>query len=198
MEKRIPSILSADISTTCTAICILDATNGKLLKMYHEVLNKTVNKKPKFPTFWSKVNHMESVFDLNHEDIWDVKIIAVEESAKRFPSNMSSAGTIITLSKFNAVLSFILFQKYGVEPTDINVRTARKQLGIKIDYKDKSKSTKQKVLEQVIDMRPEFPWIYREVQGEKKLLKINEDRADAFVIGAAAKKMIYDSKKKKN
>lgn len=189
-QNKIPICYGVDISTTCTATCIIDADTGELIAMHHELMNQVQKKQKVFPTFWSKVAHMKESFDEYHDNNWDVKIIAVEESAKRFPPGMSSADTIITLAKFNGILCYLLYQKYGIEPSYINVRTARKQLGITIDYKDKSKTTKQKVLDCIVKRYPDFPWVYREVKGEKKLVKINEDRADAYVMAAAAKKIL--------
>jgi hypothetical protein len=189
-KNKIKCILGIDISTTCTGTCIIHAETGELIAMHHELMNKVQKKQKVFPTFWSKVDHMKKAFDEYHDDNWDVKILAIEESAKRFPPGMSSADTIITLAKFNGILCYLLYQKYGVEPSYINVRTARKQLGIKIDYKDKGKTTKQKVLDCIVKRHPEFPWVYRETKGEKKLVKINEDRCDAYVMAAAAKKIL--------
>lgn len=180
---RIPAIIGLDISTTCTAVCVLHAESGDLLKMYHVLMNN----KSKYPSFFAKVEAMKLVFTGEDEPIWDVKAVAVEENAKRFAPGLSSADTIITLAKFNGILCYLLYEQYGLEPTYINVNRARKLLGIKIDRKDKSKSNKQKVMEQVIRMNPKYPWVYKTRKGVESLVKINEDRADAWVIAAAAR-----------
>jgi len=160
----------------------LDADTGELLKMHHELMNN----KNKLPDFWSKIEHMRVAFDAFHEPNWNVERIAVEENAKRFTPGFSSADTIITLAKFNGVLCYLMYVKYGLKPFYINVRSARSKLGIKINYKDKSKTTKQKVLDHVTTLHPDYPWVYREVKGKKTLTKINEDRADAWIMAAAA------------
>jgi hypothetical protein len=186
-NEKIPVVFGIDISTQCTGICIINAETGELVHMYHEQMNKVKKKKPVLPTFWSKVDHMKKAFDENHNENWDIQIVAVEESAKRFPPGMSSADTIITLSKFNAILCYILYKKYEIEPSYLNVRTARKNLGIKINYKDKSKTTKQKVLNYIVNKHPDFPWVYRTTKDGTSLVKINEDRADAYVMAEAAR-----------
>jgi hypothetical protein len=178
--NKIPVIYSLDISTTCTAICVLNAETGEHIKTFHSLMNN----QNKFPTFWSKVKYMKKVFDDEHEESWEIRKIAVEESAKRFTPGFSSADTIITLAKFNALICYILLDKYNIEPTYVNVRTARKKLGIIID-KNSKVNKKQQVLEQVVEKYPELPWIYKTTKGISKLVKINEDRCDAFVIGNA-------------
>lgn len=186
LKSQIPVILGLDISTTCTGVAVIHRDTGELVFMDHV----NMASKKKFPNFWAKVNHMRDYFRELHDNHlnWEVKAIAVEENMKKFPSGFSSAGTIMTLAKFNGILSYLSMEEWaGVEPFDINVRSARARLGIKINTKDKSKSTKQKVLDKVMEMNPDFPWVYREVKGEKKLTKINEDRADAWVIAAASR-----------
>lgn len=182
---KIPVIIGLDISTSCTGIAVIRCDTGELVFMSHENMASAV----KFPTFWSKVNHMRKAFVDMNDPSWEIKGVAVEENMKRFAPGFSSADTILTLAKFNGILSYIMMLEYGVEPINVNVRSARSKLGIKIDFKDKSKTTKQKVLDLVVAMHPEFPWIYREVKGVKSMTKINEDRCDAWIIAAAARIM---------
>ncbi len=177
----IPVIIGLDISTTCTGIAVLHRDTGDLVFMHHENMASKV----KYPNFWAKVQHMRKAFVDMHNPEWSVKGVAVEENMKRFTPGLSSADTILTLAKFNGILSYIMLLEYGHEPLNINVRSARAKLGIKVDFKDKSKTTKQKVLDIVEERHPEFPWIYREVKGEQTRTKINEDRCDAYVIAAA-------------
>jgi len=181
-DTKTPVIIGLDISTTCTAVCVLDAKTGAHIKTYHALMNNAT----KFPSFWSKVKNMKDVFDAENDPQWDVKAVAVEESAKRFTPGFSSADTIITLAKFNGILCYILLDKYGLEPTYINVRSARKKLGITIDKTSKTPNKKQ-VMEQVIKNNSTLPWVYKTSKdGVKSLVKINEDRADSFVIAKCA------------
>ena len=183
IKIKIPVILALDISTTCTAVCVLNAVTGEHIITYHSLMNNV----KKFTNFWAKVRNMKNVFNQENNETWEIKKIAVEESAKRFTPGFSSADTIITLSKFNAILCYILLEKYSIEPTYINVRSARKKLGIVID-KTSNTNNKQQILNQIVEKYPNLPWIYKEIKGKKKLVKINEDRCDAFIIGLAAYK----------
>jgi len=184
-KSKTPVIIGLDISTTCTGIVVIHAETGDLVLMHHENMASKV----KFPDFWAKVLHMREVFAEIHDPEWDITMVAVEENAKRFTPGFSSADTILTLAKFNGILCYLMLEECLMTPTYINVRSARAKLGIKINYKDKSKTTKQKVLDHVVALHPEFPWVYREVKGQTNLTKINEDRCDAWVIASAAKLM---------
>ena len=183
--KKTPVVIGLDISTSCTGMVVLNSVTGELVFMSHENMTSKV----KYPSFWTKVAHMRKAFVDMHDPDWDVKGIAVEENMKRFTPGFSSADTILTLAKFNGILSYIMFLEYGIEPLNINVRSARSKLGIKINFKDKSTTTKQKVLGHVVNLHPEFPWVYREVKGVQTMTKINEDRCDAWVIAAATRIM---------
>lgn len=147
-----------------------------------------MNNKKKFPDFWSKVKNMEELIDKHLSPEYSVVAVAVEESAKRFPAGASSAGTIITLSKFNAIICYMLFKKFDLEPTELNVRMIRKLLGIKIDRSSKT-TTKQQVVQQVKTLVPNFPLAYRNTKEGPKELKINEDRVDSWVVAMAYKKL---------
>lgn len=181
MANKIPVIMGLDISTTCTAVCVLHATTKQHIHTYHS----SMSNKDKFPDFWSKVKNMKDVFNQEHNPNWDIQKICVEESAKRFTPGFSSADTIITLAKFNAIICYLLLEKYGIKPTYINVRSARKKLGITIDKTNKKDTNKQQVLKQVVKNNPGLPWIYKTTKGVTRLIKINEDRCDAFVIASA-------------
>lgn len=190
--EKIPVVCGIDISTTCTAVSIIHAETGAFIKTYHSLMNNA----KKFPDFWSKVQHMKNVFDKENDPNWDIKVIAVEESAKRFTPGFSSADTIITLSKFNAILCYILLLKYNVKSTYINVRSARSRLGLVIN-KSSSVPNKKQIMNQMVARHPEVPWIHRMVKGKDTLVKINEDICDSLIIALASMYTAKPSKSKK-
>jgi hypothetical protein len=183
-QDKVDVVLGLDISTACTALSVLDKQSGTLLFMAPIILN---NKKS--PDFWSKIdllkNEFENIFNKNSN--WNITKISVEENAKRFSPGFSSADTIITLAKFNGIICYVLYCLTGIPPTYINVRTARSVLNIKIDYKNKKEKTKQKVLNIVYSRHPEFPWILKTNKNGTRLVKINEDAADSYVIAEAGR-----------
>jgi hypothetical protein len=183
-QGKIPVVIGLDVSTTCTGVCVLHAQTGQLIKLYPIKFTST-----KIDDFWDKVSLLKTALLTNIEPDWDIRSVAVEENAKRFTPGFSSADTILTLAKFNGIACHVFFESFNIKPHYINVRSARSKLGIKIDQTDKTQTTKQKVLRKVVELNPNFPWIYREVKGEKQLVKINEDLGDSWVIAAAARKL---------
>ncbi len=175
-EKRLVDI-GWDISTSCTGICVLDSKTGELVKLTHKKLTKWKDEYEKADNFLS---------DWIESD-WKVRRIYIEEAAKKFTPGFSSADTIMTLGRFNGILSYLGYQLFGVKPIMVNVRSARAKLGIKIDYKDKSSSTKDKVFLTVRTLNPDFPWIMHEAKtgkfkGQMVYDKVNEDMCDSWVL----------------
>lgn len=175
-------LLGIDISTSTTGICVLEATTGKLLVLDHVKLNsvKTEDEYEKAEFFEKKLLEICS-------PSWEVEKIYIEKAAMVFTAGMSSAQTLMTLGRFNGILSYCLYKHFGVKPTMIGVTSARAKLGIKIDRKDKSKNTKEKVFEIVKTMHPDFPWLTHvakngKKKGEEVYDKENYDMCDAFVI----------------
>lgn len=118
--------------------------------------------------------------------MWDVQRIFVEDVAKKFSPGFSSAQTIVTLAKMNAMACLIAMDEYQVKPIFINVRSARSVLGIKIDTKDKRTSTKDKVFEKVLLLNPTFPWQQHLAKTGKHVGQMvydtcNQDMGDAWV-----------------
>ena len=166
-----------DISTSVVGICVLDGNTGELVKLTHKKLTKWDDEYDKADNFLS------DWVDLK----WKVKKVYIEEAAKKFTPGFSSADTIMTLGRFNGIISYMVYKWWGIKPTMINVRSARSKLNIKIDYKDKTSSTKDKVFLAVRTINPHFPWIIREAKsgqfkGQMIYDKVNEDCADAWVI----------------
>lgn len=175
-EKRLVD-LGLDISTSVVGICVLDSKTGQLIKLTHKKLVK-------FEDEYEKADNFLSDWI---DPSWKVRRIYIEEAAKKFTPGFSSADTIMTLGRFNGILSYMVYQLFGVKPIMVNVRSARSKLNIKIDYKDKTSSTKDKVLLTVRTLNPSFPWIIREAKtgqfkGQMIYDKVNEDLSDAWVI----------------
>lgn len=175
--------LGLDISTSVVGVVLLNSRTGKMEKMFAIKLTGT-----KFDDLWSKADHVQS--ELEREVVNDgflVKRIYVEENAMAFTKGFSSAGTLFTLAKFNGIVSNDARRMFGSKPKMINVRSARKQLGIKIDTKDKSTDTKTKVFTVVRTLNPTFTWEQHvaktgKSKGQLVYDKHNCDIADAWVI----------------
>jgi hypothetical protein len=107
-----------------------------------------------------------------------VKSFYIEECAKAFRPGHSSANTLTTLSRFNGAVSCICHQIFGGEENLVNPVVARKAAGIAINYKDKSKTTKDKIYE-IVSSRIDFDWPKTKTGNAKPQCY---DMADAYVV----------------
>ena len=169
--------IGLDISTRTIGVCVLEHHTQKLIHLDYIKLSKFDNEYDKADNVsWSWI-----------KPEWKVKNIYIEEAAKKFSPGFSSAGTIMTLGRFNGIVSYEVYKKTGVKPVMVQVRSARKILGVKIDTKDKSKSTKEKVFEIVHTRNPKFPWYQRlskagKHKGNMIYDEVCQDMADAWII----------------
>ena len=179
-------ILGLDISTSCTGWCILDES-CQLIDMGFISPVKTKN-------LFEKAAQVSEEFSKIHIN-YDIKKIYVEENLQAFRPGFSSAKTLITLSRFNGIVSYLAFLEFEIEPAYINVNSARKNLGIKIAReKICGVSTKSQVLTWVEKNIGIYSWPEKVLKsGPRKGLSIRDprsfDMADAYVIAAAGLKM---------
>ena len=172
-------ILALDISTSITGYCIFNEWNA--VHAGHIDLRKEKD-------FFKKVDLVKNKITELHNQ-YNFESVAIEEAFQSFGRGLSSAKTLFTLAKFNGIIQYIVFS-LGINATVINVNNARKLVGIKINKKDKTKNTKEQVLEQVQKLNSTLTWPRRVLKsGPRKGLEIYDDccydRADAYVIGKA-------------
>ena len=120
--------LGLDISTAIVGWTILD-DQFNIIKMSHIDFKKC-------KTFWEKVDYAVSeltkILTQNQVDN-----VYVEESLMRFSPGFSSASTIITLAKFNVLISYAVRNAQGTEPQYVGANDARRKCGIKLLQKKK-------------------------------------------------------------
>jgi len=175
-------ILGLDISTSCIGWCILDDQTGSVgaasaivLKDIKCVFDKALMVK-------------EELYSIINDH--GVDTIAIEENLQAFRPGFSSAKTIVTLARFNGIVSWLSYECTSVKPNFINVNHARKAVKLKIDRKS-SLSTKEQVFEWVkINGMEDFPWPTKMLKsGPRKGRVIFDDScydiSDAFVIAKA-------------
>ena len=176
-------VLGLDISTSCTGWCVVDSS-GQLIKMGYVSLlkDKSPFKKAK------KVRQTLSDININYE----IEKICIEENLQAFRPGFSSAKTLLTLARFNGVVSYLAQDEFCISPIFINVNTARKSLGIKIQKQSKCGiSTKDQVLSWVSSNIPEsFIWPSKILKsGPRKGKTVVQpgcyDMADSYVIARA-------------
>lgn len=171
-------ILALDISTSCTGWCLFD--EDKLVDIGHIDLGKHKD-------FYEKASRIKSdLKDINKK--YDIKSIAVEENLQAFRPGLSSAKTLMTLAQFNGTVRWICSEEFDIKPEAINVNTARKTIGLKVDKKDKTRNTKQQVLDWVSTDNSSIVWPTKILKsgpnkGKKRICAESYDMADAYVIG---------------
>ncbi len=179
-EKEVSQVVDVglDISTTTVGYTVVDHTSGDILKIGFI--------KPTGNDFWEKVSDTEAKLVEALGEFCICRLF-VEENMKAFKVGFSSADTLFTLAKFNGIVSYFMKGVFHPEIIDVNVRTARKLCGITINQKDKSSSTKEKVLTQVVTLFPTLPWEWKtptrgKNKGKQILAEESGDMADSLVI----------------
>lgn len=161
--------LGIDCSTSVIGISLLDESS-QIKKLDYIDLRK-------IDSFWEKADYAKKILEkliIEHE----IENIFIEESFSKFSPGMSSSATIDKLAKFNGLISYFVYNKFGTPPIAINVNHARKLCSIRIDRKDKSITTKEKV----------FVWFQKNYFWDFPLKKTGKpadccfDMVDAFVI----------------
>ena len=171
-------ILALDISTSCTGYCVFD--EDVLVDIGSINLSKHKGLFEKASLVKSEILRLSSKYQITH--------VAVEENLQAFRPGLSSAKTLMTLAQFNGVVRWICHENLAVPVESINVNTARKNVGLKINKKDKSKTTKEKVLDWVSEDDTSIKWPTKILKsgpnkGKKRICNEAYDMADAYVIG---------------
>ena len=161
-------ILGLDVSTSITGATILDK-DGKVV--YNDAWDLR-----KYKNFFQKADYVESQIKNIKQKIDKVFI---EQSLQSFRSGFSSAKTLSTLSKFNGVVSWMVYRILQTEPEYIAATSARKKVGIKVPRGAKAKEC---VIRHVIDNVPDVTITYTKFGNVKPECY---DKADSWVIAMA-------------
>ena len=164
-------ILGLDVSTSITGYTLLDG--DKI------ILNGAWDTR-KYKNFFDKVVHVKDGLDkIRKEYGTRITAVYIEQSLQSFRSGFSSAKTLSTLSRFNGIVSWLVFDQYGIQPEYIAATSARKLCGIKVSRGQKAK---QVVLNFLLDNEPSFVIEYTRNGNPKPE---SYDKADSIVIARA-------------
>lgn len=169
--------LGFDISTSIIGITLFK--NKKFYKFFYIDMTKT-------KCIFDKSQKVEEVLQEIKKEAEDVSNVYIEDILQSFSRGMSSSKTITQLARFNGIVSYIINKIFRLKPVYINVNTARKTLGIKID-KNSSKDKKLQVLEWVNEDLGGYEWPEKIVSRgpNKGLVKYENfcyDISDSYVI----------------
>jgi Holliday junction resolvasome RuvABC endonuclease subunit len=173
-------LLALDISTSCTGYAVFN--KDSLVETGYIALNKLKGLYVKSNYVKRRLTEIKNKYMIKH--------IAVEENLQAFRPGLSSAKTLMTLAQFNGIVRYICYEIFKQPAFAINVNTARKLVGLNINKKDKSKTTKDKVLDWVQLNEKTIIWPKKVLKsGPRKGTEVYEayayDIADAYVIGKA-------------
>ena len=177
-------ILGVDVSTSITGFAIV--ADNQLLYYDSIDLRKFKNVFDKSIAIKEKILDLYEMYQLNNDDSptwgdsdYPIQHIYVEQPFTFFNSGGSSAKTMVTLQKFNGIVSWILYEIFEIKPEFIGATSARKQAGIKVPRGQKAK---QVVLQYLLENEPAFKIEYTKHGNPKPE---SYDRADAIIIAKA-------------
>ena len=174
-------ILGLDVSTSVTGATILD-NQGKIV--YNEAWDTR-----KFKNFFEKVEYVENCINQLHNNGYGIRRVYIEQSLQSFRSGFSSAKTLSTLSRFNGVVSWLVYRILQTEPEYIAATSARKTCGITVSRGQKGK---QVVMQYVLDNVPEVTISYTRNNNIKPECY---DKADSWVVAKAGYNICQKEKK---
>ena len=164
-------ILGLDISTSITGYTLLD---GQVVVK----CDKLDLRNKKYVDFFDKSVASKRLLEEIKQD-YQVEQIWIEETLNVMNRGMSSAHTIMTLNRFNGIISWQCYETFNIRPRYVSARQARKLVGVQIP---KGSDAKQCVFNFLLANEPQFKVEYSKfgnpVQG-------TFDRADSLVIAKA-------------
>ena len=177
-------ILGIDISTSITGFAIV--ADGQIvyydsidLRKYKNIFDKTIAMKEKLLDLYEMYQCAnEDSMRLGYSQ-FPIEHIYIEQSLHMFMGGKSSAKTLSILTRFNGIVSWLVYELFEIVPEFIGASTARKQAGIKVPRGQKAK---QVVLQHLLDNEPAFKIEYTRNGNPKPE---SYDRADAIIIALA-------------
>ena len=164
-------ILGLDVSTSITGYTLLDGD---------EIILNGAWDTRKYKNFFDKVVHVKDGLDkIREEHGTRITAVYIEQSLQSFRSVFSSAKTLSTLSRFNGIVSWLVFDQYKIKPEYLAATSARKLCGIKVPRGQKAKAV---VLKFLLDNEPGFVIDYTSHGNPKPE---SYDRADSLIIAKA-------------
>jgi hypothetical protein len=165
-------ILGLDISTSITGFTVLNE-DGSIL--HNEAIDLRAKK---FDSMFTKATAVKERL-IQIKDLYNIKDVFIEQSLNAFRPGLSSAQVILTLGKFNGIVSWICYEIFKKEPQYIGASTARKAVGIKVE---KGQNAKEIVLKNILNTESSFKVEYTPKGNPKPG---TYDRADSYVIAKA-------------
>lgn len=189
--------LGVDISTSITGFAVV--ADGVLvyydsidLRKHKGFFAKTVVIQKKILDIYEMYQCNNTPGEMSGNSPYPIEHIYIEQSLHMFMGGKSSAKTLSTLTRFNGVVSWLLYELFEIEPQFIGASTARKHAGIKVPRGQKAKEV---VLKFLLDNEPTFKIDYSKHGNPKPE---SYDRADAIIVARAGHKIEQQAEKTKD
>jgi len=166
-------ILGLDISTSITGFCVL-GDDGKVVEHGYIDLRKEKDFFRKVEIAEERISELIECHRI--EDVW------IEQSLQAFRPGLSSIKTLLMLSKFNGILSWLAWKVTGNTPNYVAATSARKTCGITVP---RGKKGKELVVDFLLDTEPTFMVEYTKFGNIKQHFY---DIADAIIVAKAGHK----------
>tara|TARA_A100001391_G_scaffold98108_1_gene65061 strand:- start:44 stop:622 length:579 start_codon:yes stop_codon:yes gene_type:complete len=180
-------ILGLDVSTTMVGYAVVDPDTRSLVEVDSWDISKSDSIFDKAEIIGSELYTLRSKYNIDK--------VFVETALKKFLPGRSRADTIIKLAKFNGIISWVSFECFDMEPTYINVNTARTLYGLSFPRGTKGPQRKRMVIEAVIE-KEKTSFKYEMARGGKNYKKGTDDKADAVVIARAGEYILRNKDNK--
>tara|TARA_B100000131_G_scaffold302145_1_gene325020 strand:+ start:1615 stop:2187 length:573 start_codon:yes stop_codon:yes gene_type:complete len=178
-------ILGLDISTTIVGVALIH--DRELVLSTHWDISKAESLFTKAELIGSELWQLRNEYDVQH--------VFIETALKKFIPGRSRADTLMKLAKFNGVVSWMCYDSFEVEPTYLNVNSARSLYGLSFPRGTKGPKRKKMVIETVIE-KEKTAFSYEMARGGKNYKKGTDDRADAIVIARAGEYLLRNKDNK--
>ncbi len=181
--------LGLDISTSCTGWCLLSAKSPEKFDSIDIGAVYLSDIDDVFEKACAVKNCLLGFLDRN------ITHVFIEENLQSFSRGLSSAQTLVTLARFNGIVSYISQEVLGTPPVFLNVNVARKSLGLKtVKEADSGVTLKEQVFNWVKSDHTrrslQVEWPQKTLKsgprkGETVLDRSAYDMSDAYVIAAS-------------
>jgi len=173
-------ILGLDVSTSIVGATVINDEGDVIYCEAWDLRNKN-----HFPTLYDKAQRVKQMLEILYQvKKFDIEEVFIEQSLQAFRPGFSSAKTLLTLAKFNGIISYICQRCYLKPPEFISASTARKACGIKVE---RGKKAKEVVLNFLLDNDEDFSVEYTKHGNPKPG---SYDRADSYIIAKAGWKSL--------
>lgn len=135
-------ILATDISTSKIGLVIL-SYNKDIVYTDSIVFDKDISLEERATIFYNKLQYINNNYTIDK--------IVIEEPFKAMFGGGSSADTIGLLNCFNGMCRYCIYIVFNKIPILVNVRKARKNLGIKEKKGIKSKDKKKIIIDFIVE-----------------------------------------------